>query len=103
MAEGILAGGDLNSIAQKIADMVCNTVIIIDRGCKFMAYAYWREVNQVKKKVYQGKIFIQYLDNLEKTGVIRKIRQEKSACRLEVFFSKQGEQVWVGCACAYRE
>lgn len=90
------SGANLKKIAQTIANLMGNTIIVADRNFSLLSYAFWeKEHKSHKQKVYAGRTLDQYLYNLERTGFIDKIRKTKKADRVEVLFSKQGEQAWV--------
>lgn len=96
LTEAAVSTGSLQQIAQTLANLVGNTVIIADRTFSLLSFAFWeKEHKNQKRKAYLGNALDQYLYNLEKTGFIDKIRQEKKAGRVEVLFSSQGEQAWV--------
>ncbi len=96
LTEVAVGGGSLRQIAQTLANLVRNTVIVADRAFSLLSFAFWeKEHKTAKRKAYVGTTLDQYLYNLEKTGFINRIRQTKKASRVEVLFSKQGEQAWV--------
>ncbi len=96
LTEVAASGGSLQQIAQTMANLVCNTVIVADRSFSLLSFAFWeKEHKNAKRKAYVGNTLDQYLYNLEKTGFIDRIRQDKKTSRVEVIFSKQGEQAWV--------
>jgi purine catabolism regulator len=95
LTEVAVAGGSLQQITQALANLVRNTVLVADRTFSLLAFAFWENQHQNhKRKAYAGSNLDQYLYNLEKTGFIDRIRQEKKPGRVEVLFSKQGEQAW---------
>jgi purine catabolism regulator len=90
------SGANLQQISQTIANLMGNTIIVADRNFSLLSFAFWeKEHKNHKRKAYVGRTLDQYLYNLEKTGFIDKIRKTKKANRVEVLFSKQGEQAWV--------
>jgi purine catabolism regulator len=90
------SGANLQQISQTIANLMGNTIIVADRNFSLLSFAFWeKEHKNHKRKAYVGRTLDQYLYNLEKTGFIDKIRKTKKADRVEVLFSKQGEQAWV--------
>lgn len=89
------SGGDLRQIAQTLANLVCNTVIIADDKFALLSFAFWDKApHKHKRQAYAGNTLDQYLYNLLKTGFVDKIRQEKKIARAEVLFSMQGKQAW---------
>lgn len=96
LTEAAVSAKSLQYIAQTLANLVGNTVIIADRTFSLLSFAFWeKEHKSQKRKGYAGNALDQYLYNLDKTGFIDKIRQDKKAGRVEVVFSKLGEQAWV--------
>jgi purine catabolism regulator len=90
------SGANLQQISQTIANLMGNTIIVADRNFSLLSFAFWeKEHKNHKRKAYVGRTLDQYLYNLERTGFIDKIRKTKKANRVEVLFSKQGEQAWV--------
>jgi purine catabolism regulator len=90
------SGANLQQISQTIANLMGNTIIVADQNFSLLSFAFWeKEHKNQKRKAYVGRTLDQYLYNLERTGFIDKIRKTKKADRVEVLFSKQGEQAWV--------